>query len=242
MTEPPRRPFNWEGSHRLLNSKYSQPATVLSAIADNDADLANLSILDSATNDLTRADQQGLIGINNYEQIHGVPHAEIVRAAFAHPGPSGSRFNDNTRGAWYAAEILACSIAEIVYHRSRNLADSIVPEGPSGLQPTDQSTYDDWRADFRAAFHVLDPATEFLEYLQPEPVPQCYSESQAFARHLLNQRSNGLVYPSVRHPGSQCIACFRPVLVYNPRNAQRLQINMHATRTGYEHSVCVVSA
>jgi len=34
---------------------------------------------------------------------------------------------------------------------------------------------------------------------------------------LLNRGSAGVVYPSVRHSGGTCIACFRPALVGNLR-------------------------
>jgi len=99
------------------------------------------------------------------------------------------------------------------------------------------STYDDWLADFQADFHVLDPAENFSEFLQPEPVPQCYTDSQALARRLLDEGSNGLVYPTVRYQGSKSIVCFRPALVYNPHTSERLEITLTANKTGYDHRV-----
>ena len=36
-------------------------------------------------------------------------------------------------------------------------------------------------------------------------------------RELLNQGSAGVIYPSVRHRGGTCLACFRPALVVNVR-------------------------
>ncbi len=129
------------------------------------------------------------------------------------------------------------SIAEVVYHKSRRLSDIIVPDEPSQRPPQDVSTYDDWLADFQADFHVLDPPDDFSEFLQPEPVPQCYTASQALARHLLHEGSNGLVYPSVRFQGSKCIVCFRPALVYNPHTSERLEITLTANETGYDHRV-----
>jgi hypothetical protein len=41
--------------------------------------------------------------------------------------------------------------------------------------------------------------------------------SQHLARELLHQGSAGLIYPSVRHRGGTCLACFRPALVVNVR-------------------------
>jgi hypothetical protein len=123
--------------------------------------------------------------------VYAIPHAHIVNAAYTHPNESGSRFNDHTRGAWYAADRQKASIAEVVFHKSKRLSDIIVPHEPSQRPPQDVSTYDDWLADFQADFHVLHPPEDFSEVLQPEPVPQCYATSQALARHLLNEAQMG---------------------------------------------------
>jgi RES domain-containing protein len=237
LTDPPVHPFEWKGSHRLILSRYSEGGTVLSGIADSEKELADLALLDGATNGRIAGEQHGLIGITPYELVYGIPNAHIVRAAYTYPGESGSRFNDNTRGAWYAADSQEGSIAEVSYHKARHLTDIIVRGTPGERPGRDVSMYDDWLADFQAEFHVLEPRHVFSEYLQPAPLPECYAPSQALARYLLSQRSNGVVYPSVRHAGSQCIACFRPALVYNPRRSERLEITLTANDIGYDRSV-----
>ena len=194
-------------------------------------------LLDGATDDRVQSEQRGFIGIDTFELVYAIPSAHVVNAAYTHPNESGSRFNDHTRGAWYAADRQKASIAEVVYHKSRRLSDIIVLDGPNQRPPGDVSTYDDWLADFQSDFHVLDPPETFSEFLQPEPVPQCYAASQALARRVLNEGSNGLVYPSVRYPGSKCIVCFRPALVYNPHRSERLEITWTPTKTGYDHGV-----
>jgi hypothetical protein len=144
------------------------------------------------------------------------------------------------RGAWYAAVALETSVAEVTYHKARRLAD-IVALGLPGERPDgDVSTYDDWLADFRGAFHLLDPPNEFEECLKAEPVPACYAAPQALARKLLSEQSNGLLYPSVRHAGGTCLVCFRPALVYSPRRAERLEIAFSAAGDGYAHEVRAV--
>lgn len=210
---------------------------MLSALADNDKEVEDLVLLDGATNDRVQSEERGFIGISTFELVYGIPNAHVVNAAYTHPTESGSRFNDNTRGAWYAADSQKASLAEVVYHKSRRLSEIIVPDEPGQRPQHDASTYDDWLADFRAEFHVLHPPDAFSEVLQPEPVPQCYAASQALARRLLDDGSNGLVYPSVRHRGSQCIACFRPALVYNPHRSERLEITLTANKTGYAQTV-----
>lgn len=210
---------------------------MLSALAESDAELDALVLLDGATNDRVQGEQRGSLGISTFELVYAIPNAQIVNAAFTHANESGSRFNDHTRGAWYAADSQKASIAEVVYHKRRRLSDIIFPDAPYQRPPRDVSTYDDWLADFRADFHLLDPPENFSRFLKPEPVPQCYAASQALARDLLNAGSNGLVYPSVRYRRAQCIVCFRPALVYNPHPSERLEIAFTANETGYAHRV-----
>ena len=232
---PPLISFTFEAWHRLIPSRFSARETVLADIADSEAMLDDLILLDGATNDRIQGEQQGLVGISTYELVYGIPNAHIVNAAFTHTNEAGSRFNDHTRGAWYAAEEFETSLAEVAYHKARRLADIVVPELPGGRPDEEFSTYDDWLADFRSAFHLLEPPEEFAEFLRAEPVPQCYAASQRLARRLLEEQSNGLVFKSVRRASARCLACFRPALVYNPRWRGRFEITFKAVSNGYEH-------
>ena len=226
---PPVQQFALAGMHRLISSKYSQSGTVLEDVATTDDDLAAATALDAATNDRVLGETRGLAGISQFELVYGIPNAHIIRAAFLHPNKDGgSRFNDTTRGAWYAAEEVETCIAEVSYHRAKRLNDIIEPEEPDQVPQSDVATYDDWQADFHAGFHVLEPPSSYPECLAPEPVPECYQPSQALARLLLSQQSNGIVYPSVRRKDSRCLACFRPALVYHPRRDKRYEL--HLTR------------
>lgn len=238
---PPVRQLDRDGAHRLIPSRYSAVGTVLAEVVDDDAMLADVVLLDGATNDRLQGEQHGLIGISTYELVYGIPNAQIVNAAFTHTSETGSRFCDQTRGAWYASLEFETSLAEVTYHKGKRLAEMVVPELPAGRPDHEVSTYDDWLADFRSAFHVLDPPGEFSECLQPEPVPQCYAASQQMAKQLLGKASNGILYPSVRRAGSLCLVCFRPALVYRPRRARRLEIRFEASAAGYRHKVRTVS-
>jgi hypothetical protein len=234
--KPPLSAFD-ETFHRLIPSRYSEGGTVLEDIADNAKMLQDLVLLDGATNDRIQGEQQGVAGISTYELVYGIPNAHVVNAAFTHTNEAGSRFNDQIRGAWYAADELETSLAEVTYHKARRLAEIVVPELPGERPDEEVSTYDDWLADFRATFHELRPAKKFAQCLKPEPVPRCYTASQQMARGLLEMKSNGLIYPSVRREGHRCLVCFRPAIVYNPRRAERLEIRFTATVKGYEHEV-----
>jgi hypothetical protein len=62
------------------------------------------------------------------------------------------------------------------------------------------------------------------------------------ARQLLAEKSNGILYPSVRHKGGLCMACFRPALVYQPRRTERYEIRLKAVKGVYETAVKVIAA
>lgn len=224
--------------HRLIPSLYSEGGTVLDDIADSELMLEQLIRLDGVTNDRIQGEQSGLAGISTYELVYGIPNAHIIRAAFLHPSEAGSRFNDGTRGAWYAADKVETSLDEVSYHKAKRLAEIVVPDLPGEVPDREVSTYDDWLADFHAEFHTLEPAKDFAECLEAEPVPECYRPPQALARQLIRQeQSNGIAYPSVRRKGGKCLACFRPALVYQPRRDKRYEITFTWDRRRYRRTV-----
>jgi hypothetical protein len=211
--------FDHTGTHRLIPAKYSN-GSVLETLPLPAQTIADLTELDAATNERKLAERTGMAGISPGELLYGVPEAHIVNAAFCHPGPHGGRFNDSTRGAWYASVELETSIAEVAFHKRRFLE-----EGRIAGKLTFE--YVDFLADFHGVFHHLEE-TEAQTCRQPDPVPQCYRPSQALAIKLLYEGSAGIVYRSVRRPKGTCIAFFRPALVVHPRRDLDYQITLEA--------------
>jgi len=198
-------------THRLIPSKYSpRGESVLVRIADDDSHLQDIFDLDNATNERLQAEANLLPGIGIDELVFGLPYFRIVNAAFCHAHPLGSRFNGPERGAWYAAFDLATAQAEIAFHKAVDLAEIGWPV--AGMDE-EAVTYDDYLADFSAAFHDLRKDKAFADCLDAES----YVASQALAEVLLEAGALGLVYPSVRRKTGTCIACFRPALVMNVR-------------------------
>jgi RES domain-containing protein len=212
--------FKKDGAHRLIPAKYAGGASVLENLPLPPDTIADLTELDAATNERKIAERGGNPAIGPGELLYGVPEAHIVNAAFAHPGLAGGRFNDPRRGAWYAAIDLQTSVREVGYHKRRFLRDARIND-------TLTFEYQDFLADFAGDYHFLDD-TEKITCLQPEPIPECYAPSQALASSLLFAGSPGIVYPSVRHPGGTCIACFRPALVFHPRRGRAYRITVAA--------------
>lgn len=228
---PPEREFRLKDTHRLIPSKHSDLGTVLSRLVEDQESLGELMELDSATNDRLLGEEGLLPGIGVHELVYGIRYAHIVNAAFTHPAPAGSRFNSNQRGAWYAATDRATSAAEVAFHKLLQLEEIRWEREETG-------TYDDYVADFSAEFHDLRGLNpQYRKYLQPAPVPDCYAEPQKLAAALLERQSNGIVYSSVRRKNETCLACFRPALVYNVRQASRFEFLLLAGRNFAENQM-----
>ena len=106
---------------------------------------------------------------------------------------------------------IATAQAEVAFHKWIELAE---------VSWFDEDvTYDDYLADFSAAFHDIRGGGRFADCLAPDS----YLASQDLAQRLLDGGSLGIVYPSVRRKHGTCLACFRPALVMNVRkgNAYR---------------------
>jgi RES domain-containing protein len=204
--EPRLRLVRQHDTHRLVPSRYRAPESVLTRIADTDADLHAIFDLEQATNDRLLAEHQRVPDIGPHELVFAVPLFHVINAAFCHAHPLGARFNGPDRGAWYAAFELRTSQAEVAFHRSVELAET-------DWRGEEVANYDDYLADFSGEFHDLRRDRRFAASLKADS----YRSSQALAQHLLDRGSLGVVYPSVRRAGGTCLACFRPAVVSNVR-------------------------
>jgi hypothetical protein len=218
MMTPPLALVRQFDTHRLIPSQHVPPGeSVLVAIADDDQHLEAIFELDAATNDRLLAEHERLPGIGLEELVFGVPYSSVINASFCHANPLGSRFSGPDRGAWYAGFDLATSQAEVAFHKSVQLAE---------INRFDDSvTYDDYLADFSANLHDLRRVRGARPYLDPAS----YVQSQELAETLLQDGSLGVVYPSVRHVGGTCLACFRPALVNNVRRGRTYRFTWDGT-------------
>jgi hypothetical protein len=204
LTTPPEGRLRWLGAARLIPSRY--PVVGLLDRVASPEDLPALFELEAWTNDRINNELGVLHTISRDAWVTGRPMASVIMAAFCHPAPDGGRFNGPDRGAWYAARTLDTALAESVFRRTQELREVHAFETRVQMRV--------YLADFRAFFHdvrALD--TSWTALYDPDN----YSASQVFARDLLDAGSNGIVYRSVRHPGGECVACFRPALVQNVR-------------------------
>jgi hypothetical protein len=209
-SSPPIRLVRQFDTHRLVPSRHLEGGrSVLADLAgDDDAMLQAILDLDAATNDRLLAHDGRLPAIGVEELVFGVPHADVINAAFCHAHPLGARFSGPDRGAWYAAFDVETAQAEVGFHKSVQLAEI--------GRFDDTVTYDDYLADFSASFHDLRRAASFRACLDP----RSYVRAQELAARLLADGSLGVIYPSVRRRGGTCVACFRPALVGNVRRSR----------------------
>ena len=203
---------------RLVPSLYPS-AGILDRIATPE-DLPFIFELESWTNDRVSTELGILHRIPAEEWVAGRPMASVVMAAFCHPRPGGGRFNSSDRGAWYAGTELDTAHAEVVYHRTLELAEV------GALETRMQFRL--YLANFDCAFHDIRPE---LPENAPLHQPHSYAASQAFAQELLATNANGVIYRSVRRQGGECVACFRPVLVNEVRPDAHFEYRWEGTRT-----------
>jgi RES domain-containing protein len=201
-----------DDTHRLIPSK-NIGESVLNRLTRDPDELSSLFELEGATNERLQGEAGLLPGITVRELVFGLSYSHIVNAAFTHASPLGSRFNGPERGAWYAAFSLKTSGVEVAFHKSQELQEI-------NWKEKETFTYVESLADFRGEFHDICQDSRFVKCLDPNS----YTASQELARELLEAGSAGIVYPSVRHQGGTCIACFRPALVNNVRKGSAVSV------------------
>jgi hypothetical protein len=199
----------WQPCFRVISSRFP-PIHLFERVAGPE-DWEALYWLESLTNPRLRDDVGEIELVPREDRIFG-PGASVIMAPFTHLNPEGSRFADDTFGAFYAAASLDTSIAETRYHREIFLRAT--RERPLEL---DMRTY---LCDVAASFHDIRGKRDRMPDIYD---PGSYVASQKLARSLKLADSNGVVFDSVRHTGGQCLAVYRPRLVQNCRQGTHLR-------------------
>lgn len=188
---------------RLVSSARLREA-VLVPLADTADELGLLAEIEGATSARLIAQERGLGALTANELVHGVPHARFINASFAYAKPrEPMRFNPANRGAWYAALAVETSIAEVGHHLTRALDDA----GDFNAVVE----YGEMLASMSGLFLDLRPVPGHPS-LDPDPLLG-YPAGNALAAIARAEGRNGIVYPSVRHPGGTCIAALWPNVV-----------------------------
>jgi hypothetical protein len=214
---PPERRVRWPAGHRILPSRYP-PIQLFERLTDEPGEWETLAEIESLTNPRLR-DAIGEIRLVPVEERISGPGASWVMASFTHLSPRGSRFSDGSYGVYYAARELRTAIAETTFHLGRFYGATADPPHAEDMRVLSG------RIDAR--FHDLRGADpRWRACLDPDD----YSASRALGRSLRAAGSNGLVWPSVRRRGGQCLGAFRPKAVGVPIQGRHLQYHWDGAR------------
>lgn len=191
--------LGWSELHRIVPSHF--PPIDLFESVSGPGGLDVVFAIEGLTNDRLKDEVGDLRRVPEEDRISG-PGSTPVMAAFTHVGVA-SRFTDGSYGVYYGARDVETAIAETVYHRENFLAATNEPDTELTMRQYINKValpMHDIRGDAYA--NLMDP--------------DAYDQSQAFAKELREQGSDGLVYPSARDSKGECVAAFRPKAVTIP--------------------------
>ena len=213
------RAVAWPRGWRIIASRYP-PIDLFERVAQGDAAISDaLVALEQMTNPRLR-DEIGEISLVPPEDRVAGPGASYVMAPFTHVNRRGSRFGDGSYGVYYAASRLVTAIAETVHHFELYCRDS-----------GDPARSETMRVLVGAIAAGLEDAGALAEPLRSEVLdPESYDRSQAWARGVRDRDAPGIVYPSVRDRGGECVALFKPRTPAIPVQERHLQYHWDGTR------------
>jgi hypothetical protein len=235
----------WSPAYRVVPTRF--PAVNLFDRVASPDDFDALYALEAMTNDRLRTEVGDLDLVPRDERRFG-PGWGPIMAAFTHLNPLGSRFSDGSYGVFYCALSRATAIAETRYHSGLFLAATQEP--PMRQQMRLYTVYAEGDAvDLRGAIgsavsaagiasaasaaRVASAGGGAREPDQPahtsfDPAvlsPSDYTAGQALGRAVRASGAPGIVYPSVRDTGGECLAAFRTLLLRDCHHAAYLEYN-----------------
>ncbi len=205
----PKRRIRWRKAYRIVSTRYP-PIDVFERIAPR-GDWEALASLEMLTNPRLRDETGDISLVPRARRVTG-PGASIVMAPFTHVSPDRpTRFSNGAYGVYNAASRLETALREVVHHRTRFHTSTNDP-------PTD--------SDFRAYAGSIDSELHDISGGRWDAClePDDYAAAQSLGRRLRDAGSNGIVYPSVRHAGGNCVAAFWPDVVDIPRSDRMVRL------------------
>jgi hypothetical protein len=210
----------WAGARRIIRSLHP-PIDLFEDVADP-ADWPLLIAAEQKTNPRLM-DNLGALDLVPQARRVGGPGASYLMSPFTHASPDRpSRFTAGRYGVLYAGDRFETALSETIHHHQRFMARTAEPAG--------------WTSQFReivldvgVTAHDLRDEERFAAALQPDD----YSEAQALAADLRRGGSDGLVYPSRRQRGGQCVALFYPDVASNPIQGRHLDYHWNGARVDF---------
>ena len=211
---PPLTAIAEQATVRLISTAYFKPP-VLRPLVDTPEEFELLAEIEGLTNRRRKAETIGAGSLDARETVFRAWGHTYINAAFAYTRAEGNRFNAGDRGAWYCAFDDLTAIAEVGFHRTRELTRIGRFE--------DEAVYQSLLAGFIGDFHDLRKLAGTPDCLGSDPAT-AYPAGEALARELRREGSRGLIYPSVRRRRGVCLAAFEPHTVQNVRPGARWKL------------------
>jgi hypothetical protein len=200
----------WPQAWRVIASRFP-PINLFERLSTDPRVWDVLIELEQTTNPRVR-DEVGAIHLVPPERRVSGPNSSWVMAPFTHVNVLGSRFSDGSYGIYYAARQLETAIRETAHHFARFASAANDPprrETMRVLVGSIEHSFDDVsRLDQATKAAILDKDS--------------YVHSRRFGAGRRDNGSDGLIYPSVRHDGGQCVAVFWPDVVGIPVQERHL--------------------
>lgn len=215
-TALPGAEVDWPGAVRIIRSAFP-PIDLFEDIADP-ADWPLLLSAEQKTNPRITASVGRLDLVPAARRVGG-PGASWLMAPFTHASPDRpSRFSDGTFGVLYVARAFETALFETIHHHGRFMART--REAPG------------WSSQFREIILTVKASLSDLRGAAAHPAlaPEDYAPGQALGADLRNSGSDGLVYPSVRHAGGECVALFHPDCAASPVQGRHLDCHWNGSR------------
>lgn len=209
---------SWAGARRIIRSLYP-PIDLFEDVADPE-DWPLLIAAEQKTNPRLMASLGALDLVPPARRVSG-PGATYLMAPFTHLSPDRpSRLTRGDFGVLYLAQHFQTALLETMHHHARFMARTAEPPG--------------WTSQFREL--VMDVAADLGDLRGDDPNwrpaldPDHYDEAQALAAALREAGSDGLVYPSARDPGGQCVGLFYPDRAGNVVQARHLDYHWNGAQ------------
>lgn len=208
----------WQGAVRIIRSIYP-PIDLFEDIADP-ADWPLLISAEQKTNPRIMENIGNLDLVPEGRRVGG-NGASYLMAPFTHVSTDRrSRFSDGSFGVLYAGNAFEVALLETVHHHANFM--SRTNEAPG------------WTSQFREIVLSIDAQLHDLRGRHPDHAgaldPDNHTASQAVAASLRGAGSNGVVYPSMRCEGGECIGLFYPDLAADAVQGRHLDYHWDGTR------------
>jgi hypothetical protein len=209
---------SWQNAVRIIRSIHP-PIDLFEDIADP-ADWPLLISAEQKTNPRLMESIGNLDLVPAGRRVAG-PGASFLMAPFTHVSVDRpSRFSAGAYGVLYAGNSFEVALFETVHHHTKFMARTSEPAG--------------WTSQFREIVLAVDARLHDLRSRDPNHLaaldPDNYTASQALGAQLRIVGSDGLVYPSVRFEGGECVGLFYPDRASNPIQGRQLDYHWDGAR------------